>query len=434
MKELCARLSFWAFLLIWSWQFVAHSAEASYEILIKGGTVIDPRNGIMGKRDVAISKGRIAAVGESLSSSTAQKVIDAAGLYVTPGLIDIHAHLYATSGFRDAWAGDNSVLPDGFSFRTGVTTIIDAGSAGWRNFEDFRNRVIDRAQTRVFAFLNIVGLGMISDVIEQNIKDMDPLATTVMAKKHGDVIIGIKTAHYQGPDWVPVERAVEAGSLANLPVMVDFGYFRQERPFFQLVTEKLRSGDIATHMYRGPVPFVNKNGRLYRYLEAARQRGVKFDVGHGGGSFVFRNAAPSVQTGFFPDSISTDLHAGSMNAGMMDMVTTMSKMLVLGVPLKEVIRESTLGPALIIRHPELGHLSVGAVADVAVLNLMSGHFGFVDAFGGKLEGTQRIFCEMTLKGGKIVWDWNALGARDYRVLDEKYGVRDTDRIVLPEEK
>src|SRR3990172_7745298 len=118
MKELCARLSFWAFLLIWSWQFVAHSAEASYEILIKGGTVIDPRNGIMGKRDVAISKGRIAAVGESLSSSTAQKVIDAAGLYVTPGLIDIHAHLYATSGFRDAWAGDNSVLPDGFSFRT----------------------------------------------------------------------------------------------------------------------------------------------------------------------------------------------------------------------------------------------------------------------------------------------------------------------------
>ena len=407
------------------------AGEVRYEILLKGGTVIDPQNDVNGKRDIAILNGKVAAVAESISASDAQKVIDVTGLYVTPGLVDIHTHLYATSGFRDAWAGDNSVLPDGFSFRTGVTTMVDAGSSGWRNFEDFRNRVIDRAQTRVFALLNIVGLGMISDSIEQNIQDMDPQATAEMARKHSDVIVGIKTAHYHGPDWIPVERAVEAGTLVNLPVMVDFGYFRQERPFFRLVTEKLRPGDIATHMYRGPVPYMDNNGQIYAYLEKARKQGIKFDVGHGGGSFVFRNAAASVHLGFFPDSISTDLHTGSMNAGMMDMVTTMSKMLVLGIPLVEVIRESTINPAMMIHHPELGHLSVGQIADIAVLNLMTGHFGYVDSFGGKVEGTERLNCEMTLKGGKIVWDWNGRGARDYRQLDEKYGIRETDQLVLP---
>ena len=407
------------------------AGEVRYEILLKGGTVIDPENGVNAKRDIAISNGKVAAVAEFIAASDAQKVIDVTGLYVTPGLVDIHTHLYATSGFRDSWAGDNSILPDGFSFRTGVTTMVDAGSSGWRNFEDFRNRVIDRAQTRVFALLNIVGLGMISDSIEQNIQDMDPQAAAEMARKHRDVIVGIKTAHYHGPDWVPVERAVEAGTLVNLPVMVDFGYFRQERPFFRLVTEKLRSGDIATHMYRGPVPYLDSKGVIYPYLEKARKRGIKFDVGHGGGSFVFRNAAASVHLGFFPDSISTDLHTGSMNAGMMDMVTTMSKMLVLGIPLVEVIRESTINPAKMIHHPELGHLSVGQIADIAVLNLMTGHFGYVDSFGGKMEGTERFYCEMTLKGGKIVWDWNGRGAKDYRQLDEKYGIRETDQLVLP---
>jgi dihydroorotase len=431
MKKLHMILIYWTFFSFWSLPMGIQAGEFRYEILLKGGTLIDPQNGVSGKRDIAILNGKVAVVGESISASDAQKVIDVTGLYVTPGLIDIHTHLYATPGFKDAWAGDNSVLPDGFSFRTGVTTMVDAGSSGWRNFEDFRNRVIDRVQTRVFALLNIVGLGMISDSIEQDVKDMDPMATSQMAKKHSDVIVGIKTAHYQGPDWGPVDHAIEAGTLANLPVMVDFGYFRQERPFFRLVTEKLRPGDIATHMYRGPVPYVDNNGQIYAYLQKARKQGVRFDVGHGGGSFVFRNASASVHLGFFPDSISTDLHTGSMNAGMMDMTTTMSKMLVLGVPLVEVIRESTINPAKMIHHPELGHLSVGQIADIAVLNLMTGHFGYVDAFGGKLEGTERLNCEMTLKGGKIVWDWNGRGARDYRQLDEKYGIRETDQLVLP---
>ena len=281
--------------------------------------------------------------------------------------------------------------------------------------------------------LNIVGLGMLTDVPEQNTHDMDPKATAEMARKHKDVVVGIKSAHYQGPEWVSVERAVEAGTIANIPVMVDFGYFLVERPFFRLVTEKLRPGDMATHMYRAPVPYVDKNGKLLKYLEAARQRGVKFDVGHGGGSFVFRNAAPSVQQGFYPDSISTDLHTGSMNGGMMDMATTMSKMLVLGVPLKEVIRGSTINPAVNIKHPELGHLSIGAVADVAVFNLMTGKFAYADAASGRAEGTQRLFCELTLKGGKVVWDWNARTAQDFRKLGDRYGMREVDHIVLPKE-
>src|SRR4026209_522714 len=310
----------------------AAAPQQRYELLLKGRHVIDPQNGIDGLKDVAISQGKIAAVADAISVSQAEKVVNVSGLYVVPGLIDLHTHLYATSGIPSAWAGDSSVFPDGFSFRTGATTLVDAGSSGWRNFEDLRLRVIDRAATRVFALLNIVGMGMPTDVPEQNVHDMDPKVTAEMARKHKDVVVGIKSAHYQGPEWVSVERAVEAGTLANIPVMVDFGYFRVERPFFRLVTEKLRPGDMATHMYRAPVPYVDQNGKLLKYLEAARKRGVKFDVGHGGGSFVFRNAAPSVQQGFFPDSISTDLHTGSMNGGMMDMVTTMSKILALGAP------------------------------------------------------------------------------------------------------
>jgi dihydroorotase len=409
------------------------SAQNRYDLLLKGGHVIDPRNGIDGKMDVAISQGKIAVVAGDLPASQAQKVIDLTALYVVPGLVDIHTHLYATSGMRDAWAGDNSVLPDSFSFRTGVTTMVDAGSSGWRNFEDFRLRVIDRAKTRVFALLNIVGIGMVTDALEQNIQDMDANATAQMAMKHKDVVVGIKTAHYQGPEWVSVERAVEAGTLADIPVMVDFGYFRTERPYYQLVIEKLRPGDISTHMFRAPVPYVNDQGKLLKYLWQARQRGVKFDVGHGGGSFVFRNAAPSVQQGFYPDSISTDLHTGSMNGAMMDMVTTMSKLLVLGVPLKEVIRESTDNPAKEIKHPELGHLSVGALADIAILSLANGHFGYADASGGRVEGTQRLACEMTFKDGKVVWDWNARLAEDYRKLSDRYGIRDVDHIVMPKE-
>ena len=404
----------------------------AYDLLLKGGHLIDPQNDLDGARDMAVADGRVAAVDVDIPVDRAERVIDVDGLYITPGLVDIHTHMYATAGNRDAWAGDNSILPDGFSFRVGVTTMMDTGSAGCRNFEDFRFRVLDRFKTRMFALVNIVGLGMNTNIVEQNPFDMDPERTAAVALENEDVVVGIKTAHYWGPEWVSVDRTLEAADRAHMPCMIDFGYFRRERPYYRLITEKLRDGDISTHMYRASVPWLDENGKVLNYHHQARERGILFDVGHGAGSFVFRNAVPAVAQGFYPDSISTDLHTTSMNGEMIDMVTTMSKFLAMGMPLADVIRLSTISAAQVINHPELGHLSVGAVADVAALKLLSGSFGYADVSGGRLEGTQRLTCEMTLKDGEIVYDWNARGAVDYREMGADYGLRDVDHIVLPE--
>jgi len=365
-------------------------AFAQYDLLLKDGHVIDPKNNIDGRRDVGIQSGKIAEVAASIDPSRAKKTINVSGLYVTPGVVDIHTHLFHTTGIRDAWAGDNSVQPDAFSFRSGVTTMVDAGSSGWRNFETFRHTVIDRVRTRVLALINITGLGMMADVTEQVATDFQPKEVAAMAAKHKDVVVGVKSAHYQLPDWSSVDRAIEAGTLAGLPVMVDFGYFLPERPYWKLVTERLRPGDISTHMYRGPVPYLDSKGKLLDYLKQARRRGVKFDVGHGAQSLVLRNAAPAVAQGFWPDTISTDLHVLSMNAPMMDMPTLLSKFMALGIPLKDAILHATWNPAQVIHRPELGHLTVGAGADVAVWSLLRGEFGYGDAYGGRITGPERL--------------------------------------------
>src|SRR5947209_5098143 len=319
-------------------------AQAPYDLLLKGGHVIDAKNHLSAVRDVAIENGRIAEVAASIDPSKAVKVVDASGLYVTPGLVDIHVHVYAGTGMRGAYSGDNSVYPDGFTLRAGVTTVVDAGSSGWRNFPDFKDRVIDRSRTRVLALLNIVGRGMGGGPIEQDVNDMDAAATAEQAKKYKDTVVGIKSAHFTGPEWTAVERAVEAGKIANVPVMVDFGTFRPERPFQELVLQKLRPGDIYTHTYLGAVPMLDDAGKVNKYLFEARKRGVIFDAGHGGGSFLFRQAAPAVKQGFVPDSISTDLHISSMNAGMKDMLNVMSKFLNMGMTLDEVVLRSTWPP------------------------------------------------------------------------------------------
>lgn len=391
-----------------------------FDLLLRGGHVIDPRNGIDGTRDVAIANGTIAAVAERLDPSEALKTVDVSGLYVTPGLVDIHTHVYTGTGEPRSYAGDNSVYPDGFSFRVGVTTVVDAGGAGWRNFDDFKTRVIDRSRTRVLAFLNIVGHGMRGG-FEQNLDDMQPAPAADMARRHRDLIVGIKTAHYAGPEWRPVEAAVEAGTLAGVPVMVDFGANKPERPLAELVTRKLRPGDIYTHVFSGLRNELDRPGHLNPALWEGRKRGVIFDVGHGGGSFVWRVAMPAIRAGFLPDSISTDLHIGSMNAGMKDMLNVMSKFLVAGVPLPEIVRQSTWNPAREIGHEELGHLSVGAPADVAVLRLEQGRFGFVDVYGAKLSGDRKLLCEMTLRNGRIVYDLNGLARPEWTTLADDYG-------------
>jgi dihydroorotase len=395
-------------------------AAPTYDLLLRGGHVIDAKNNVDAVRDVAIAGGKIAAVAAAIDPKDAFKTVDVAGLYVTPGLIDIHAHVYTGTGERNSYAGDNSVYPDGFSFRVGVTTVVDAGGAGWRNFEDFKSRVIDRSRTRVLAFLNIVGHGMRGGKFESDQADMDAKAAADMALKHKGVIVGIKTAHYTGPEWTPVDRAVEAGTAASIPVMVDFGNNHPDtRPLADLLTKKLRPGDIYTHMYSG---LRNElvDGKPNPGMIEGRKRGVIFDVGHGGGSFNWGIAAPMTKAGFWPDSISTDLHVSSMNAGMKDMLNVMGKMLALGEPLAAVIAQSTWHPAREIKQDALGNLSPGATADIAVLRLEKGKFGFLDMHGAKLTGTQRLTAEMTLKDGRIVYELNGLSRPEWTTLPAGY--------------
>lgn len=406
--------------------------DAPYDLLIRGGHVIDPKNGIDGVRDVAVWGGKIARVAQGIAPNQARTVVAADGLYVVPGLVDIHAHVYSGTGSR-AIAGDGSVVPDGHTFRSGVTTVVDAGTSGWRTFPDFKDRVIDRSKTRVLAWLNIVGRGMSGRPFEQLQDDMDPVRTAVRALEFPELIVGIKTAHYDGPEWVAVERAVAAGTRARIPIMVDFGRFRPERPYQELVLHKLRPGDVSTHMYVSipghgiHVPLFDSSGKLLPYLGEARRRGIRFDVGHGFESFPWAQVVPAVRQGWLPDTISTDLYARSMNAALKDMTTVMSKFLAVGVPLAEIVRMSTLAPAETIHRPELGHLSVGAGADLAVLRVRTGTFGFLDVRNQKLEGTQKLECELTLREGRVVWDLNGRAAATWHETEPSAAPPAADR-------
>ena len=396
------------------------SAQPQYDLLLRGGHVIDPKNKVSARRDVAIRDRKIAAVAPDIDPAAALKAVDVTGLYVTPGLVDIHVHVFAGTGEARSYAGDSSVYPDGFTFRSGVTTVADAGCAGWRNFEDFKRAIIDRSRTRVLAFLNIVGHGMRGMRYERDLDDMQARPTAEMALRHKGLIVGIKTAHYPGPEFTPVERAVEAGTLADIPVMVDFGRVFPQKSLAELLTKKLRPGDIYTHVYSGLRGELDPSGHANPALFEGRRRGVIFDVGHGGGSFTWRVAVPILEEGFLPDSISTDLHAGSANGGMKNMLNVMSKFLALGLSLDDVILRSTWNPAREIKQEHLGHLSVGAPADVAVLRLERGDFGFIDVYGARLRGKERLACEMTVRDGRIVYELNGLSRPDWTTLPKGY--------------
>jgi len=388
---------------------VAAQPLPAYDLLLRGGHVIDAKNHIDAVMDVAIKDGKIAQVAPNLKPADAIKTIDVKGMYVTPGLIDLHTHNYTGTGERGSYAGDLSVRPDGFSFRTGVTTVIDAGCAGWRNFEDFKERIIDRSKTRILAMLNIVGAGMRGGHYEQNTFDMDGEATAKMALRYPGLIIGVKSAHFNGPEWTPNEQAVIAGTKANIPVMVDFGADRPTRPLYDLLTKKLRPGDIYTHMYSGLRQEQDPQtmGPSKGFIEG-RARGIYFDAGTGGGSFKFSLAVPMIKQGFKPDSISTDLHVGSMNSATKDILNVASKFMAIGLSLQEVVADMTAHPAREIKHEELGNLSQGAIADVTVLSLQKGRFGFTDMVNTRLDGKEKLVAELTIKDGRIVYDLNGL--------------------------
>ncbi len=387
-----------------------------YDIVIKGGHVIDAKNNIDAVMDVAIKNGKIAKVANNIDAKQASQEVDGKGLYVTPGLIDIHAHVFAGTLPDRYLANSFTALPaDGFTFRVGVTTVVDCGDPGWKTFPTFKENIIDKSKTRVLAFLNIVGEGMRGGAYEQDTSDMDAELSANMANRYKDYIVGFKVAHFEDPSWIPVDRAVEAGELAGgIPVIVDFGGDDSHPPLSieELFFDHLRPGDIYTHTYteldrRDPI-VDTKSRQLKPFVAKARERGIIFDVGYGGASFDYGQAIPATEAGLYPTTISTDLHTGSMNNAMKDMNNVMSTFLTLGMPLPEVVRASTWAPAQVIKREALGNLSEGSPADVAVFNLRQGDFGFWDRKGKKLMGKQKFECEMTIRDGKIVYDLNGI--------------------------
>lgn len=392
----------------------------SYDIVIKGGQVIDPKNNINDKMDVAIKDGKIVAVAANIDPKGARQVVNASGMYVTPGLIDIHVHVFEGPNLDQTYMnGPSSISPDGFTFRAGVTTVVDAGSSGMRTYPIFKRQIIDVSQTRVLAFLNIVGEGMRGGPFEQDLNDMNAQRTAEFAKNNSDRIVGIKLAHFSGRDWNPPKIAEEAARLADIPLMVDFGSATPALSLDTLFNIVFRPGDIYTHCFGGSQEtletrpggreaIVNTKGEVKPYVWEARKRGILFDVGYGGASFNYSQAIPAVKASFYPDHLGTDLHIGSMNTSMKNILDIMSKFLLMGMDMQSVIKATTWAPAQAIKRPELGSLTKGNEADVAILSMRNGKFGFYDKNGYRMEGDQKFECEMTIRAGRIVYDLNGI--------------------------
>jgi len=422
--HLATMLSFLAFLP------AAHAQTPQYDLLLKGGHVIDPANHIDEVMDVAVAGGKIAAVAKDIPAASAGKVVDATGLYVTPGLIDIHVHI-TTGGAPLNWFDPTArshiepyAIPANLPLTSGVTTIVDAGTAGAESFLKEKESVMDHAETRVLAFLNIVANGM-SGGLEQSVDEMDVKRCADTINKYPDLIVGVKTAHYwtdkpwdpEHQPWVAVDRAIACAAATNRPVMYDF-WPRPDRTYADLILKKARPGDIHTHVFAQQFPIILPDGKLNPIMLEARQRGVFFDVGHGAGSFWFRNAVPAVKQGFLPDSISTDLHIENYTILSYDNV--LSKFASMGVPLADLIKRATVNPAHEIHRPELGTLSVGRDADIAVLQVDHGKFGFIDCGWARMDGDTNITARMTVRAGRIVFDPSGLSMVEWTKARKQY--------------
>ncbi len=409
----------------------AQTQTHRYDLLLKGGHVIDPANGINRAMDIAVSGGKIAAVESQISAADAGQVVDASGLYVTPGLIDIHYHVGHGGAPLDWFSASARAhtlplgVPADLALESGVTTVVDAGTAGAATFLREKEEVIAHAKVRVLAWLNIVANGMSGD-LEQAVDEMDPEHCADTIRKYRDVIVGVKTAHYwtvkpwddEHKPWVAVDRAEACGRLAGVPVMFDFFPRPPDRSYNELVLKKMRPGDIHTHVFAQQFPIVLPDGKVNAVLREARQRGVIFDVGHGAASFWFRNAVPAVEQGFPPDSLSTDLHTGDLIR--VSMSDVMSKFLAMGMPLDEVIRRSTVNPAREIRHTELGTLSPGSVADIAVLEQLRGRFGYADCGFARMDGNVKLVARVTIRAGRILYDPSGLTMVEWRQAPKQY--------------
>ncbi len=383
-----------------------------YDLILRGGWVIDPANGHDGVMDIAIAGGKIAAVDSRLAGATAKKEVDVSGLHITPGLIDLHAHFYGGGGgFKDF-----EMNPDMYGLPNGTTTVVDAGGAGWTNYGGFIDKVVHAFRVRVLGLLNICANGMYTHH-ENDPKSLMPEDCARTIRENPGVFVGVKTAHYMQPDYASVDAAVKAGDLAGVPVMMD-SWPSEVRQYPDMILKHLRPGDIHTHFYAQQFPWLGPDRKVAAYMWQARKRGVIFDVGHGGGSFWFRIAAPAIEQGFGPDTISTDAHSTSLYMPRATMPVTISKLLCLGMPLQEAIDRSTRVPAKVIGRSDIGTLSVGAEADVAVFELERGKFGYVDSGGARMDGDSRLSCMMTLRAGAVLYDREGLTRPDYRTLGD----------------
>ncbi len=406
----------WAILTLCILSFIIPVPVRSqaYDLLIKNGHIIDPKNNIDAKMDIAVADGKIAKLATTISSNAAKKTIDATDLYIVPGLIDIHTHVFVGSRADKFADGIYSVSADDFSFKSGVTTVVDAGTSGWRNFSLFKAQVIDKSQTRILAFLSIAGDGLSGKPTQENIDDMNADSAALTIKKNKDIIVGVKIGHYEGTDWGPFEKALAAGTQSNTPVLVEC-----HLPQYSLEEQlrKMRPGDIITHSFEQideRMPVIDERGKLRPFVMAAQKKGVLFDVGHGGAGFWFNQAIPAFQQGFLPNTFGSDMHRFSVNAGMKSMLNIMSKYMAIGMTIKEVVTRATWNAAKSVKRDDLGNLSEGSVADIAVLSTLKGNFGFMDAGGNRLQGKEKLEAELTVRAGKIVWDLNGIAAKPWR--------------------
>jgi len=383
-----------------------------YDLILAGGRVIDPSQNLDGVMDVAFAGGQVARVGRDLPREGVAKVCDVSGHIVTPGLIDLHTHVYVhgTSLGIDAEA---------FARDSGVTTAVDTGSAGPGNFMGFRRHVIERSAVRILAYLHVSHAGiygfservMVGESEEMRL--MNPIDAVAVADANRDVIVGIKVRvgkHSSGTQGTaPLEIALQVAEETGLPLMAHIDH---PPPTYEEVVSRLRPGDVLTHAFR-PFPNapVTAQGTVKQAVLAARDRGVYFDIGHGKGSFSFKTARTMLANGFLPDTISSDVHALCINGPAYDQVTTLSKFLCLGVPLAEVIAASTVNAAKILKRPELGSLRPGAPGDATILSVIEGRFDYEDVVGEHLEGDRRIVSDGVVIAGRL---WHAREGLGFR--------------------
>jgi dihydroorotase len=372
-----------------------------HDLILRGGRVIDPSQSLDGVMDVAFAGGKVAAVGKALEADASTKVRNVTGHIVTPGLIDLHTHVY--------WGGTSlGIDAEDFCRRSGVTTSVDTGSAGPGNFAGFRKHVIERSEVRILAYLHISHAGifgfshrvMVGE--SEDVRLMNPVDAVEVAEANRDVIVGIKVRvglHASGTQGAnALGMALEVADAVGMPLMCHIDH---PPPSYEDVISRLRPGDVLTHAFR-PFPNapVSTQGKVKPAVLEARKRGVLFDIGHGKGSFAFKTARAMLANGFYPDTISSDVHALCIDGPAFDQVTTMSKFLCLGVPLVDVVRQSTVNAAMALKRPELGSLKPGSAGDATVLSVQEGTFDYVDVVGEHLQGRQRIVSEGVVVGGR----------------------------------